>query len=257
MIFLTAKNVAIFLGIASIAFCVSTIVLAVDKAQLESDLEDALNKLDSISTLRPTISTTTLINTVNPGRPTTTPLNPIVPGHTTTTVSSETATTSTTVGEIVTPLENTTLTPISSNPSYPTLPPGYPDPEKIIYRLPTDIRPVKYRLYWHPDFETKTCEGYVTIQIEVNAPTNLVVLHAKDLHIDSVSILNVMAFYIRIRVKKFYLSPERELLIIELEELLRMSTPYVVNIQFTCQLSGLTGMYMSVYNDEGKGEERG
>lgn len=93
----------------------------------------------------------------------------------------------------------------------------------------------------------------MTIQIEVYVPTNLIVLHAKDLEIGGITILNVMA-YMRIRVKSFDLSPERELLIIQLEELLRMRTPYVVNIDFTCQLSGLNGMYSSVYKNENNTE---
>lgn len=68
------------------------------------------------------------------------------------------------------------------------------------------------------------------------------------MEIGGISILNVMA-YMRIRVKSYNLSAERELLIIELQEMLRMSTPYVVNIDFTCQLSGLNGMYSSTYKD--------
>lgn len=79
-------------------------------------------------------------------------------------------------------------------------------------------------------------------------------MHAKDLDIDSISILNMMA-RIRIRVKTFYLSAEREMLFIELEEILYKATPYVVSISYRCRLDGLTGMYASSYTGE-NGEDR-
>ncbi|KAI8123108.1 hypothetical protein CVS40_6217 [Lucilia cuprina] len=89
-------------------------------------------------------------------------------------------------------------------------------------------------------------EGTVSIQIEIDKETNLIVLHAKDLEINSVSILNMMA-RMRIRVKKFYLDVEREMLFIELEEILYTSTPYTVSISYSCQLDGLVGFYASSY----------
>ncbi|XP_028894176.1 glutamyl aminopeptidase isoform X3 [Zeugodacus cucurbitae] len=266
MALLTAKIIAICLALATTAFMVSTIVLAVQKAELEDELQDTLNKLDAISTLPTTPSTTPTAPTTpttrttpttaapnNPTQATASPGNPTDPNKPTSVPTpASTQSTRTTQG-IAWPTMSTEVTPVTSNPNYPSLPTGLPDPEEIIYRLPTDIKPVKYRLYWHPKYETNFCEGTVTIQIEVYVPTNLIVLHAKDLEIGSITILNVMA-YMRIRVKSFTLRPERELLIIELEELLRMSTPYVVNIDFTCKLTGLNGMYSSVYKDEKNAE---
>uniref|UniRef100_A0A034VK36 glutamyl aminopeptidase n=1 Tax=Bactrocera dorsalis TaxID=27457 RepID=A0A034VK36_BACDO len=259
MALLTAKVIAICLALATTAFMVSTIVLAVQKADLEDELQDALDKLDA-TTLPTTLPTTpTTLTTAAPNNPTQTTAQPGNPtdstNPTTVTVSTptetSTQTTRTTHGAVIPTMTvpSTESTAVTSNPNYPTLPPGLPNPEEIIYRLPTDIRPVKYRIYWHPNYETNTCEGSVTVQIEIDVPTNLVVLHAKDLEIGGITILNVMA-YMRIRVKAFTLSEERELLIIELEELLRTGTPYVVNIDFTCQLSGLSGMYSSTYKDE-------
>ncbi|XP_053945390.1 glutamyl aminopeptidase-like isoform X2 [Anastrepha ludens] len=266
MLLLTAKNFAILFGLATTAFCVSTIVLAVQKAELNDELQDALDKLDLLSTTAATPTTqltTESENSTNTANTTTTSIpTPPTASSTSSPASTVTAptppvatdstqTTRTTLPVVVPTITvtSTAATPVTSNPNYPTLPTGLPDPENITYRLPTEIRPIKYRIYWYPNFETNTCEGYVTVQIEVDVQTNLIVMHAKDLEIGSISILNVMA-YLRIRVKSKYLSPDRELLIIELEELLSTATPYVVSMDFTCQLDGLNGMYSSVYNDE-------
>lgn len=124
----------------------------------------------------------------------------------------------------------------------------------MIYRLPTEIRPIKYKIYIHPDLKEKTCEGTVSIQIEIDVQTNLIVMHARDLKIEAISILNMMG-RMRIRVKQFYLAPEREMLFIELEELLFTGTPYVVSISYECELDGLVGIYSSTYLDE-SGEPR-
>ncbi|XP_065354225.1 glutamyl aminopeptidase-like isoform X3 [Calliphora vicina] len=244
MLLLTAKSVAIFFALATTAFCVSTIVLAVEKSNLEDELKDALDKLDTISTLS------------------TSATSPITPSPTTASTSSSTeqsppssevtdpSTTSTTGGGESSPTPSTgfpwpTIT-VPNEPSFPTLPPGLPNPEEIIYRLPDEIRPIKYKLYIHPELNAKTCEGTVSIQIEIEKETNLIVLHAKNLEINSVSILNMMA-RMRIRVKKFYLDVEREMLFIELEEILYTSTPYTVSISYHCQLDGLVGLYASSY----------
>lgn len=125
---------------------------------------------------------------------------------------------------------------------------------QIVYRLPLDIRPIKYKLYIHPDLKGKTCEGTVSIQIEIDKETNLIVMHAKNLEIESISILNMMA-RMRIRVRSFYVDNEREMLFIELDELLYTSTPYTVSISYSCQLGGLVGLYASTYlgaNDESR-----
>ena len=120
--------------------------------------------------------------------------------------------------------------------------------------MPLDIRPIKYNLYIHPDLKRKTCEGTVSIQIEIDKETNLIVMHAKNLEIGSVSILNMMA-RMRIRVRRSYLDNEREMFFIELDELLYTATPYTVSISYNCQLDGLVGLYASTYlgaNDQSR-----
>ena len=120
--------------------------------------------------------------------------------------------------------------------------------------MPLDIRPIKYKLYIHPDLKRKTCEGTVSIQIEIDKETNLIVMHAKNLDINSISILNMMA-RMRIRVRRSYLDSEREMFFIELDEILYTATPYTVSISYSCQLDGLVGLYASTYlgaNDESR-----
>ncbi|XP_073818639.1 glutamyl aminopeptidase-like isoform X2 [Musca autumnalis] len=257
MLLLTAKNIAIFFGLATTAFCVSTIVLAVEKADLENDLQEALDKLDMISTIStstPTTPSTPITSPTTPGGSETSP-----GGSETTPGSGETSpggSETTPGGSETSPGGSSTGTPTlpswptapSTGPTFPTLPPGLPNPQEVIYRLPREIRPIKYKLYIHPDLVAKTCTGTASIQIEIDVPTNLIVMHARDLKIEGVSILNMMA-RMRIRIKEFYLSEEREMFFIELEELLYPGMPYVVSISYECELDGLVGIYSSTYLD--------
>lgn len=146
---LTAKVIAIAFALATTAFMVSTIVLAIQKADLEDELQDALNKLDattlpttlSTSSTTPTTPTTLTTPTTpttaapnNPPQTTDPPGNPTDPTNpTTVTVPTITQSTRTTQGVVIPTITfpNTVVTPVTSNPNYPTLPPGLPDPEKV------------------------------------------------------------------------------------------------------------------------------
>ncbi|XP_068153828.1 glutamyl aminopeptidase isoform X2 [Drosophila tropicalis] len=252
---LTVKYVAIFFGLATTAFCVSTIVLAVQKADLENELQDALDKIEVLTELTTTTSTTTTTTTANPITPdggtssaspqTTTPDD----GSGTTPGSSSTSTvsgsTSTTSGSTSTGL----------NPIYPTLPTGLPDPEAIEWRLPTELTPIKYRLYFEPNLDTGACEGTVSIQFQAMNATNLIVLHAKDLEVHSISILNMMA-RMRIAIDEWYLDETRELLMIKLREVLSLNKAYTLSASFDCKLESLTGAYLTEYTTADGEKER-
>ena len=56
------------------------------------------------------------------------------------------------------------------------------------YRLPRTVLPTHYTLLLKPDLDAATFEGEVTIDVEVNQPTNQVKLHAKDLNITAARI---------------------------------------------------------------------
>ncbi|XP_017084588.2 glutamyl aminopeptidase isoform X2 [Drosophila eugracilis] len=245
---LTVKSVAIFLGLASTAFCVATIVLAVQNADLENDLQDALDKIDAL-TADTTSTSTTTTTTADPNRPTDegTTTTPGAGGDTTPSGGTSPGETSP-GGDITSSTESTSS---SANPIYPTLPTGLPDPEKIEWRLPTELRPIKYKLYIQPDLKTGACEGTVSIQFQLNEVTNLIVLHAKDLNVHSVSILNMMA-RMRVAIDSINLDESRELLLITLREVLSLNKAYTLSASFDCNLSSLVGSYISNYtNAEG------
>ncbi|EDX13089.1 GD18897 [Drosophila simulans] len=247
---LTVKSVAIFLGLASTAFCVATIVLAVQNADLENDLQDALDKIDALtadttSTSSTSTSTSTTPTTANPNRPTDEP----EPGSTTTPgAGNDTTSSAGTSPGGTTPSPSTGSTSTTANPIYPTLPTGLPDPEKIEWRLPTELTPIKYKVYYHPDLKTGACEGTVSIQFQLNAVTNLIVLHAKELNVHSISILNMMA-RMRVAIDSINLDESRELLLITLREVLSMNKAYTLSASFDCNLSSLVGSYISNYTN--------
>jgi len=117
-----------------------------------------------------------------------------------------------------------------------------------MYRLPSEVIPVRYRLFLHPDLETGTCNGTVSIQFELIAATNLIVLHAHELNVYGISILNMMA-RMRIPIDKYYMDEKRQLLIIELKQLLSTSKAYTLSVSFDCNLNSLHGSYRSSYTD--------
>ncbi|KAM8706834.1 hypothetical protein ACLKA7_011003 [Drosophila subpalustris] len=120
---------------------------------------------------------------------------------------------------------------------------------QIVYRLPSELTPVRYRLYLHPDLETGACNGTVSIQFQLNAATNLIVLHAKELNVYGISILNMMA-RMRIPIDKYYLDETRELFMIELKQVLSTNKAYTLSASFDCNLNSLHGAYRSSYTDE-------
>ncbi|XP_017104426.2 glutamyl aminopeptidase isoform X2 [Drosophila bipectinata] len=251
---LTVKAVAIFLGLATTAFCVSTIVLAVQNADLENDLQDALDKIDALTA--DTTSTSTTTTTTSPVTPDPGSTSPTTPGttpggggevSTPDPGSSSTSSSGTTPGGQTTPDGgSSSSTTTSVAPIYPELPTGLPDPDAIEWRLPTELRPIKYKLYYQPDLQTGACEGTVSIQFQLNNVTNLIVLHAKDLNVHSISILNMMA-RMRIAIEEWYLDETRELLMIKLREVLSLNKAYTLSASFDCDLSSLTGSYLSSY----------
>ncbi|XP_037715245.1 glutamyl aminopeptidase isoform X2 [Drosophila subpulchrella] len=248
---LTVKSVAIFLGLASTAFCVATIVLAVQNADLENDLQDALDKIDALTADTTSTSTsTTTTTTADPNRPTDDPSgttsSPGEGGVTTPSGGSSPGETSP-GGES----SSSASTSSSSAPIYPTLPTGLPDPEKIEWRLPTELTPIKYKVFIQPNLKTGECKGDVSIQFQLNAVTNLIVLHAKDLNVHSISILNMMA-RIRVAIDSVVLDAVREIILINLREVLSLNKAFTLSASFDCNLNNLVGSYISNYtNAEG------
>lgn len=68
---ITAKLISIFLGLALTAFTVSTIVLAVQKSNLQKDLDEARDKIDQLENGSSTASTPTTADSTTSSAPTT------------------------------------------------------------------------------------------------------------------------------------------------------------------------------------------
>ena len=57
--------------------------------------------------------------------------------------------------------------------------------KKDDFRLPQNVRPLKYNISLEPDLETFTFAGVMHIDLEINTPTNRVVMNAAELDINS------------------------------------------------------------------------
>ncbi|XP_053945174.1 glutamyl aminopeptidase-like [Anastrepha ludens] len=211
---ITAKVVAICLGLALTAFTVSTIVLAVQKANLTDELNDALKKLDDLSTTTTTITTTTSAST-------------------TTTSTTAAGTTPTTTVSTTTGVPETTTTA----------------PEVIKYRLPDSIYPINYDLYLHPDIDTGNFTGQMVIRVNTTSAINQIVLHSNNLSINNVYLKNTNSQ--TVYVKNFYFDAVREFLVVELSEELPAARAFDIGILFEGNMSGkIVGLYSSSYTKE-------
>ncbi|KAI8123273.1 Glutamyl aminopeptidase [Lucilia cuprina] len=159
---ITAKFIPILLGLALTAFTVSTIVLAVQKSNLQNELQEAKDKLEALQTT----TTTTTTTTTSTASPTTNP---------------------------------TTETPTKETPTTEISPTPEPE-EKINYRLPETMFPTAYDLYLHPDVETGNFSGQEKIYISCTENTDKIVLHSLYMTIKSVYLegsgTSVKTFYL-------------------------------------------------------------
>lgn len=211
---ITAKLISICLGLALTAFTVSTIVLAVQKSNLQKDLDEARDKIDQLES-----------------------------GFTSSTASTPTTTTT---------LSPTTSGP-TAEPE-PTAEPGptaepapTESPEKIDYRLPSSLIPTNYDLYLNPNVETGLFTGHEIINITVLEATDKIVLHSLYLTIDSVQVYQAdgSAWF---EVESFTFDSVREFLIINLKEQLKVDTFVLLNLEFSGTMANkIVGLYSSSY----------
>ncbi|XP_026839621.1 glutamyl aminopeptidase [Drosophila erecta] len=116
--------------------------------------------------------------------------------------------------------------------------------DTIDYRLPTNLVPTHYELYWHPDLETGSFTGQQRISIKVVEATNQIILHSYRLNITSVYVLNR-------EVEKFELEEDRQFLIITLAAELPVGASITLGIIFDGQMKDkLVGLYSSTYLNE-------
>lgn len=115
-------------------------------------------------------------------------------------------------------------------------------------RLPRSIRPVSYRLKLTPFvFEGNfTFDGEVVIRLNVLEPCKNITLHATDLNIAKVSVLEIGNRHISIQ--RIENDTEKDFLIVHLNEQLRVEKEYLIYIDYTGVLNDLLkGFYRSSY----------
>ncbi|CAD6993566.1 unnamed protein product [Ceratitis capitata] len=216
---ITAKVVAIGLGLALTAFTVSTIVLAVQKSNLKDDLQNARDEIEQLLKSTTTTTTTAITTTA-----------------VTTPTSSSAGTTPTTTTIAPVPTTTSTSTPGSSTTA----------PEVIDYRLPDSIYPTSYDLYLHPDIETGNFTGQIRIRVQTTRAIKQILLHSSGLIINNVYLVNTPSA--TIFVQNYYLDTVREFLVIELSEELAANLTFQIGILFEGNMSGkIVGLYSSSY----------
>ncbi|XP_065214647.1 aminopeptidase N-like [Planococcus citri] len=118
-----------------------------------------------------------------------------------------------------------------------------------IYRLSDEVIPKSYQLNMEPDLEKFTFSGKVEIEISVRFSTGKVILHSKNLKINSCKLLSTR----KSLPNKFKLDEANEILIIETEETLLYGTGYTLIIEFEGVLNDdMKGFYRSSYTMDNK-----
>ena len=115
------------------------------------------------------------------------------------------------------------------------------------WHLPTDVKPISYRLTLTPDIEAFTFDGREQVSIEIVRPTSEVVLNSAELEIHSASIsLSDGQAQTAVEVA---LDPDAETATLRFAEELRQG-PAELAIEFTGELNDkLRGFYRSSYRN--------
>ena len=126
-------------------------------------------------------------------------------------------------------------------------------------RLPEDIIPVHYSIDLTVDLDNFTFTGKSSIRITCESKTHLILLHAKELNIDSERVTLEIADGVDRMVPNVIdvrLYPENFFILVELEEDLEEGVDYLLTIEFEGKLQDdLVGLYRSSYTTPG-GETR-
>ena len=126
-------------------------------------------------------------------------------------------------------------------------------PETTIELLPSNVRPVRYRLTLAPDLETFTFGGRETVEIEIVEPTSTITLNSVD--IDIHSCLLERAGRESIAPSETTVNVDRETVTFAFDSPLPQG-PARLHIEFAGELNEkLRGFYRSRYTDV-QGEER-
>ncbi|XP_065223351.1 aminopeptidase N-like [Planococcus citri] len=119
--------------------------------------------------------------------------------------------------------------------------------EHEIYRLTDELSPTSYELRLVPDLKTFTFGGKVEISIRVKFTTNKIILHSRNLTVQSVRVFKIDTSRILVNTS-YNLDEFNDLLIIETSQCLPFSTDYIIVIEFQGVLGdNFKGFYRSSY----------
>lgn len=131
--------------------------------------------------------------------------------------------------------------------------------QDIDFRLPPEVRPLHYDLYLHPDLNKGTFEGRVSILIDLSDVRKFLILHQKDLKVDTVTLhkhdatskseleINSVG---EIEIKESYPIPKKEVFIVVPKNVLGIGQ-YDLKLSFSGSLQNkIVGFYSSRYKDE-------
>lgn len=127
-----------------------------------------------------------------------------------------------------------------------------PSPEirqqELTYRLPTNVRPIKYLLTCFVDVENEVFSGHVTINLEVFASTTSIHLNYKDISVDwNNARLALDASAETFQVINQVDRPIEQIYELHFEARLEVGT-YTLELQFEGKIRhDLTGLYKSSY----------
>lgn len=131
---------------------------------------------------------------------------------------------------------------------------GKPFPYHNI-RLPNSVTPFHYSIFLHPNISNSVFEGTVTISCRVAKDTNFIVLHVKDLNIQSIEAKNEDTVE-KLDVKEYLIYDKNEQLYIGMGSQLKAQMNFSLVIKYSANLTtDLKGFYKSVYKNNA-GEER-
>jgi len=129
-------------------------------------------------------------------------------------------------------------------------------------RLPTDLKPLRYRIYLHPNLTTFDVFGSTRILIKCLTATKKVILHFKGHTISDIRLLKGSYLDSPIKVEdvlvdnRYRVNAEKELLMVESPKILEEGKNYTLIVRYNGTLSEtLQGFYRSSYKTN-SGETR-
>jgi hypothetical protein len=124
-------------------------------------------------------------------------------------------------------------------------------------RLPTDVVPLTYDLFVHPNLTTFTFVGSVSITLDVRKDTNFFLFHSKNLTISSYELYKwqpiTQTQSDKLAISKLLENKAHEQIYIETWNGLSKEEQYVLRLQFNGSISdSLAGFYRSAYETPDK-----